>query len=256
MIRLGSYGNIVGALILRDLRTRYGRTHLGYLMAVAWPLSHLVTIVTLMSLANRVTPLGNDPAVFVSSGVMPYILCLYPARMMGIAIETNKPLFLFPVIKPIYIILSRGIIEFLTAFLVVILFFVGALAYGVDIIPPDPAMWGAAVSSTIYLSVCMGFFNTIVSSIFKMWNILFLVVMFALYSTSGVFILPSTLSQEMRDAMWFNPLVHCVEWIRASYYEGYGDDMLSPAYLIGVATCFLFLSLLGERFLRGKLLAP
>lgn len=246
--------NVIGALILRDMRTRFGRSHLGYLIAIAWPLTHLITIVTIMSLANRLVPIGTEPAVFVSSGVLPYILCLYPARTMGLAIEMNRSLFLFPAVRPIDVILARGIIEFLTAAFIVIIFFLGALAIGVNILPSNYNVWISAVSVTICLSVAMGLINTIIGSIFKFWHILFLVLMFIMYSSSGAFILPSSLPKSTQEIMWYNPLFHCVEWIRSSYFEGYGDDTISRSYLIYIAVTLLAVGLLGERFARGKLL--
>ncbi|WP_117190665.1 ABC transporter permease [Rhizobium terrae] len=246
--------DVIGALILRDMRTRFGRSHLGYLLAVAWPLTHLITITTIMSIANRVVPIGTEPAVFISSGVLPYILCLYPARTMGLSIETNRLLFLFPAVTPINVIIARGIIEFLTAALVVILFFIGASILGVNVLPANYSTWLVSVLSTIYFSISMGLINTVIGSIFKFWHVFFLVIMFGMYSSSGAFVLPSNLPQSTQNAMWYNPLFHCVEWIRSSYFEGYGDGNLSQFYLLSFATCLLFLGLLGERFIRGKLL--
>lgn len=251
---LRARSGVVGALILRDMRTRFGRSHLGYLIAIAWPLTHLITIVTIMSLANKLVPIGTEPAVFVSSGVLPYILCLYPARTMGLAIEMNRSLFLFPAVRPIDVIIARGVIEFLTAAFIVLIFFGGATALGVNILPNDYTIWLSAVSATICLSIAMGLVNTVIGSLFKFWHVLFLVLMFIMYSSSGAFVLPSSLPKATQDLMWYNPLFHCVEWIRSSYFEGYGEDTISKSYLVYIAVGLLCLGLLGERFARGKLL--
>ena len=37
---------IIGALILRDMKTRFGRSLVGYLIAIAWPLSHMLLIMS------------------------------------------------------------------------------------------------------------------------------------------------------------------------------------------------------------------
>ena len=100
----------------------------------------------------------------------------------------------------------------------------------------------------------MGIINAILASLFKMWHVVFVVIMAILYVSSGVFILPSSLPQNIRDILWFNPLLHFVEWIRSAYYEGYGDDMLSKSYVLWMATVFIMIGLAGERFARGKLL--
>jgi capsular polysaccharide transport system permease protein len=247
--------NVIFALLVRDMRTRFGRSHLGYLIAVAWPLVHLAVIVAMVSLANRVMPIGTDPAVFVATGVMPYILCLYPARMMCFAIDANRSLFLFPVVKPLDMMIARACIEFLTAFVVVIIFCTCLLALGIEIIPPNVAVWASSLFATVYFSICLGVFNTICYSLTKAWNVVFIGLILVMYATSGTFVLPSTFSPEFRAIVWFNPLLHCVEWLRSAYYEGYGDDMLSKGYVLWAATGFLFAGLVGERFARGKLLS-
>ncbi|NVD39786.1 ABC transporter permease [Ensifer sp. HO-A22] len=246
---------VIHALMLRDMRTRFGRSYLGYLIAIAWPLTHLVAIVVLTTYANRIMPLGGDPAVFISTGVMPYVLCLYPSRMMGYAIELNKPLFLFPAVKPLDLIVSRGIIEFLTAFVVVFLFFCGAAVAGVDLMPIDIETGATAILATVFFAISVGVLNTIISALFKFWHIIFIIVMLILYMTAGVFLLPTAMPQRVQDVIWYNPLFQCVEWLRSAYYEGYGDAMLSKGYLLSFAVTCLFLGLLGERFIRGKLLS-
>jgi capsular polysaccharide transport system permease protein len=247
--------NVIYALMLRDMRTRFGRSYLGYLIAIAWPLTHLIAIVAVTTFANKILPLGGDPAVFISTGAMPYILCLYPSRMMGYAIELNKPLFLFPAVKPLDLIISRAIIEFLTAFVVVGLFFFGAFLAGVDLTPIDIEKGATAILATVYFAISLGILNTIISSIISFWPIAFIILMLFLYVTAGVFMLPTALPANIREIVWYNPLFQAVEWLRSAYYEGYGDAMLSKSYFLALATVCLFIGLLGERFLRGKLVS-
>lgn len=247
--------NVIYALMLRDMRTRFGRSYLGYLVAIAWPLVHLGGIVVVMTYANRFLPMGGDPSVFIATGVMPYVLCLYPSRMMGYSIELNKPLFLFPAVKALDLMFSRAIIEFLTAFVVVLLFGFCAFLVGVDLTPLDIETGATAILATVYFAISVGILNTIISSIIKFWHIVFIVIMLALYLGAGIFVLPSSFPASVQNIMWYNPLFQCVEWLRSAYYEGYGDTMLSKSYLMSLATICLFLGLLGERFIRGKLLS-
>lgn len=204
---------------------------------------------------NSLLPLGRDPSVFIATGVMPYVLCLYPSRMMGYSIELNKPLFLFPVVKALDLILSRAIIEFLTAFVVVLLFGVCAFLAGSDLTPLDIETGDTAILATVYFAISVGIFNTIISSIIKFWHILFILIMLSLYLSAGNFLFSRTFPESIQNIVWFYPLFRCVEWLRSAHYEGYGNAILSKSYLISLATVFLFLGLLGKRFIRGKLLS-
>ncbi|WP_337271396.1 ABC transporter permease [Oryzifoliimicrobium ureilyticus] len=254
MIDIKQRFTVIGAVMIRDIRTRFGRSHFSYLLAIIWPLAHITFIIIGFLAANRIMPLGSDPALFVVSGAVPYILCLYPARMMGMTIETNRPLFLFPVVKVLDVILARATVEFLTAFVVLIILYCGLLACGVQALPSDSLRWAEAVVMTIYLSISLGLLNCVIVSIIRMWHITFVLLMVVLYLTSGVFILPETYPQNIQNLMWFNPLLHCVSWFRSSYYDGYGDATISFSYLFWVSTTVMFLGLAGERFLRGKIL--
>lgn len=252
---LASRANIVTALILRDMRTRFGRSHLGYLIAIGWPFVHLSVLVGIMAFVNRLAPIGGDPAVYVSTGVLPYILCLYPARMMGIALDLNRSLFLFPVLSTFDIIIARAVVEFMTAFVVVILVFIVGASIGVDLMPLDNFVLASGVVTTILLSLAMGLVNVVMASLFGMWHIVFVLLMVIMYMGAGVFVPPSFLPPDLQYYMWFNPLFHSVEWIRSAYYEGYGDENLSKSYLIWTTLICFLLGLMGERFLRGKLLS-
>lgn len=246
---------VIFALMLRDMRTRFGGSHLGYLIAIMWPFSHLVVMVGGMAYSRRISPIGGDPIIFGVTGVLPYILCLYPSRMMGNAIESNRALLFFPVVRAVDIIISRGIVEFFTAFTVVLLVFLLAYLINYDLMPSDHYAIFSGVLATVYLAISFGFLNNVVSSLFKFWNMIFVVSVIIMYFTSGVILQVTIFPKEVQEIISFNPLFHSVEWLRSAYYEDNVSEMFSKAYLIGFATFVLFLGLLGERFLRGKMLS-
>lgn len=212
-------------------------------------------MVTAMSYTRRISPLGGDPVIYAVTGILPYILCLYPARMMGQAIEANRALLFFPVVRPIDIILSRAIIEFFTAFMVVLLVFLIAYLLGFDLLPADPYVLVSGIISTVFLSISMGFFNNIAASIHRMWNIIFIFIVIIMYFSSGVIFPVYMFANDIQNIIHYNPLFHSVEWLRSAYFEDPSAEFLSKSYLVWISVSFLLLGLLGERFLRGKMLS-
>jgi capsular polysaccharide transport system permease protein len=174
--------------------------------------------------------------------------------MMGQALELNRPLLLFPVVKVLDIILSRAVVEFMTASIVVVAAFITAVGLGIDIMPIDYVTLISGVMATIFFALALGLLNNVMLSLSRMWMLVFIFVLLIMYFTSGVLFMPSSLPQEVRAILWYNPLFQSVEWLRSAYYEGYGDELLSKSYFVSVSTILLFIGLLGERFLRGKLL--
>lgn len=247
--------DVIGAIMLRDMRTRYGRSHFGYVIAILWPLSHLTGLTAVFTLLRRSAPIfGTDNAVFLATGVLPYILVLYPSRMTSIAIDMSKALFIFPAISALDIIIARAIVEFLTAFVVIIIFASGCALFGVNLIPNDLRIAAAAIFATVYLSICFGLLSTIIVALLDFWKVLSILLLILAYLTSGVFLPMSTLSPDIQSILSFNPLTHCVEWLRSAYFIGYGETFISRPYVFWTATTMLFLALVGERFIRGRLM--
>ena len=252
-LALSNQRRIILALILRDMKTRFGRSHLGYLIAIAWPLAHMLGIMGVQFAVGRVVPIGTDLAIFSATGVLPYILCIYPARMMMLAVAGNQPLLLFSIVKTTDMLIARAILEVLTAFTVCIVFFLILFASDVDLTPIDTAEAIMAVFASIYLGVSMGFLNAVLFMLMRMgWMVAFIILSILLYSTSGALLLSSSLSEEIRNILWYNPLFQCVEWMRVAYYDSYANSALSKAYVLSFATVCLFLGLVAERLFRGR----
>jgi capsular polysaccharide transport system permease protein len=60
------------ALMLRNIRTRFFGNGLGYVLTMAWPLSHIFILVIIFTVMGRAAPYGDSPALFVATGVVPF----------------------------------------------------------------------------------------------------------------------------------------------------------------------------------------
>lgn len=251
---LAQQRSVLGALILRDMRTRFGRTALGFAIAVAWPLTHLLVMVAVADAIGRVVPLGTNSTLFFATGIMPYILCLYPGRMMMLSIEQNKPMLLFPVVKVIDIILARAFLETVTAMCVLILFCASLFVVGIEFSPRAPEVAVIAVALTILYGVSFGLLSCVLIVLFPMWIAAFFALMILQWLTSGAMQLPSLLPTWALDYIVYNPLFHCISLLRSAFYDGYADGYIDPLYVVNVSLILLLAGLAGERAARGKLL--
>ena len=245
---------VIGALILRDMRTRFGRKITGWTIMVMWPLSHLLFLMIAYLIAHRVAPIGTNVTVFIGTGVLPYILCLYPARMIMLCLVQNQPLLLFPPVTAVDVIIARSILEIINAFWVVAVFCLGLFVLDIDFLPMRYGDAILAILATIYLGFSIGFISAILYKLLRAWIVIQIVLLILAYIVSGAVIPVSSLPEQARHWLWFNPLVHSVEWLRSSYYDAYGESILDRSYLIGYATMLLFCGLVTERAVRGRLL--
>ena len=240
--------------MLRDMRTRFGRTFFGYVIMVMWPLTHLLLLMTIYSLVRRAVAIGTSAPVFFGTGILPYILCLYPARMTMMSLMQNAPLLYFPIVKSFDVIVARGVLETITVFWVTVIFCLILYILGVDIVPIHSEDALLAIFATVYLAFSIGFIAAVLYKLTRAWAAVQIGLLILMYFTSGAFFMPTSMPQVVQDVIWYNPLLHSVEWLRSAYYDGYGYGMLSRSYLIGFATALLFIGLLSERLVRGFLL--
>jgi capsular polysaccharide transport system permease protein len=246
---------VIGALVLRDMRTRFGRTFFGYVVIVGWPLSHLFVMMGIYLLMQRVAPIGTSLPVFLATGILPYILCLYPGRMIMVCLAQNHALLYFPIVKPIDVVLGRGILEIVTAFWVTTIFALSLYIFGVDIAPLHYQEAIQAVIVTIFFGFSYGFIGAILFKLMRAWIAPHLLILVLMYVTSGVFFVPTNLPEGIQNIIWYNPLMHCVEWLRSAYYDDYGYGMLDRGYVIGFATVLFVVGLITERMVRGRVLS-
>jgi len=251
--QLAEFRRIIGAVLIQDMRSRYGHSHIGYLIAIAWPLSHIGAITIAYLFRIKIAPVGDSPTMFVGTGIVPYILCLYPARLLAMAIPQNRQLLNIPVIQPFHLIFSRSILETLNAVIVLALFMSIVSLFDVDILPSDSAEAAKAIGAAVFLGIGLGFFNVVMCALVgHFFLVFFVLLMIGLYLFSGVYLPPTAMPERVREYMMYNPLLHLVEWLRSAYYTSYDVELINKSIILWVGAISLALGLIGERFLRGR----
>ncbi len=251
--RLAEFRRIMRAVLIQDMRSRFGSSHIGYLIAIAWPLSHIGVLTLAYLLRISIAPIGDSPTVFVGTGVVPYILCFYPARLLAMAIQQNRQLLNIPVIQPIHLIFSRCILETLNAVIVLALFMFVVSLFDVDIMPSDTAEASKAIGAAVFLGIGLGFFNVVMCALVgRYFLVFFFLVMAGLYVMSGSYLPQNAMPANIREYMAYNPLTQLIEWLRSAYYASYDSELINKSLIYWVGGISLLLGLFGERFLRGK----
>jgi capsular polysaccharide transport system permease protein len=251
--KIKKFGEIMLVLMLMDMRTRFGRSYISYIIAIGWPLVHLLILVGIYILRNNVAPIGDRPAIFIATGVIPYILCVYIARMLGMSVAQGRSFLNIPAIKPIHLIASRWVLEILNAVIVLFIFGIGMWLYEGDIFPMDPNTAADAVFASIFLGVGLGVLNATTTLIFGIYfPVIFILFITLLYILSGVYIPAAFLPEEIREYSIYNPLFNLVEWLRSAYFTSYDLESVNKLNVLGTASVCLVLGLLGERYFRGK----
>ena len=186
--RLATQRRVVRALVIRETRTRFGDSTLGYGWALLEPVLHITLLSVVFALLMHGTPpIGTEFFIFYFTGLIPYHVFAHTSSAMGFAITGNAPLLQLPLVTTFDVILARGLLEFVTDVLVAVLLLLGFAAAGLQSMPADLWMPAAALIVTAALGFGIGFVNAVVTVFFRSWDRLYAQATRALYFCSGIF---------------------------------------------------------------------
>ncbi len=247
-------GNIYYALMLRDIRSRFFGHGLGYLVVLAWPLGHILIVVTVYTVTRRVAPVGDNFVLFAATGLVPYMTFNYMSRFMMTSALMNRPLLMFPIVKILDVVFARALLEIMSTCCVTAMLFLILTLGRIDCTPYEPQEAAFALLASIAFGLGAGVLNAIIVLAFRPWIIGSIPLFILLYISSGILFSIDALPDIVRYLLSFNPLVHLVAWMRSAYYPGYGLLTLGKTYPIYWGAGMLCFGLIIERLFRGRLL--
>lgn len=245
------YANVIRALMLRDMRTRFGGSYWGYVVIVLWPVTHIFVMVAIMIFRGMPSPMGNDPILFVATGAVPALVFQYTSREAMKAMLVNRPLMYYPQVKAFDILVARLLVETIKGFQGLIIIITILFALGVNPAPENPAMAVSGYLMALLLGLGMGAVNMGIMSIFPGWLWGYIVITILIYMTSGVFFLPHLMPEELYSIMRWNPVVQIIEWVRLGYNPQFGV-VVDYNYVLGWGFGSVWLGLVLERFMLRR----
>ena len=247
-------GRTVGALILREMGSTYGRSPGGYLWAVLEPIGAIMVLSIAFSLLLRAPSLGTSFLLFYSTGYMP--LRSYQDIEMKVsgALGYSRSLLAYPRVTWIDAMLARLILNALTSTMVFFIVITGILL-SIDshtVIDAGPIATGLAIMAVVGFGA--GLMNGVLKGLFPVWKQIWGIFSRPLFIASGLFFIYEDLPPFAQDILWWNPLFHGTGIIRTGFYPTYEADYVSLTYCFGFGFGFTALGLLLMRAHYKKVL--
>jgi capsular polysaccharide transport system permease protein len=243
---------VIGALMIRELTTRFGRENIGFLWIMAEPLLFAVLVGILWRAMKGPIEYGVDIVAFVVTGYIPLVLFRSSVSRAVSSFSANGSLMYHRQIKILDLILVRFGIELIGhmmayLFIAIVL---GALGFF-----PWPYDIGWLMLGWFYYAL-FTFAVTLVAPLSEMSEILEKVVPVTTYLMipfSGAFYLVGSLFPAAAEAVLYSPPVHGMEMMR---YGVFGPS-INPQYdlIYPIAFCLpcMALGLLLARIVRKDL---
>jgi len=247
---------VMGAVILRDMRTRFFNHGLGFALVPMWPLVHMLLLIGTHTLATHGAPppYGTSTPVFFMTGTLPFLAFTYVSRFMGYSLIMNRPMLAFPIVKVNDILFARAFLESAAAFVTLFSITMILWIYGEDPFPFDLHTAVSAYLATLFLALGCGYLVGVLSMFFVMMPTAWALTIIVIYVSSGVWFVASNLPDQLSYWLSFNPVVVCIEWFRTAYYESYSNKLVDRTYVLSFGLGALFIGMILERFFRRQML--
>ncbi len=246
---------VIGALLLREIITRYGRHNIGVFWLVVEPMLFTLGVTGLWYVAKLHT-VSNIPIVaFAITGYSSVLVWRNAANRCAKAVEPNLSLLYHRNVKVMDIFVSRAVLELVGAtasLLVLTIFFasIDAMQWPRDLIP---ILFGWLL--LCWFALALGFVVGAISERSEVFERVWHVVTYLMFPLSGAVYMVHWLPLAARQAVLWLPMVHGVEMVRHGYFGHVVPTHESPAYFV-VAN--LVLTLIGLALVRetGRRVQP
>lgn len=246
---LRTQSRVIGALLMREIITRYGRNNIGFLWLLLEPIMFTVGVVILWSFMHKSTGFRVDIVPFVVTGYSSLLLWRN-CSFRGIkAIEPNRSLMHHRQVKIIDIFIARMLLELAgvtTSFFIVI---VAMFALGLMSVPSNPLLmlcgWALLCWFSAALGTILGCLSEHSDLVERLWH----PASYFLLAVSGTFFMVDWLPTAFREIVLWVPMPNAVEMMRG----GYWGEAIKTYYSVGYTAFFcLVLSLVALLLLSDR----
>lgn len=224
---------VIGALILRELHTRYGRDNIGYLWVIVEPMILAVTVTSMHLGTIGHSAQGLDPAPFWITGYTSFIMFRSVVLRAEAALESNRSLLYHRIVTITDMLIARGLLEGAGTALAMSILLGGATLCGLSTLPQRPILMLEGMGLLLWFSfglslvACAG---CEMSPIFG--RLLHPAVYFSL-PLSGAFFALVWVPQPIRYYLTWVPMIHMMELIREGQFASYDSPDIDVSYAVG-----------------------
>jgi len=246
---------VIGALLMREILTRYGRHNLGFLWLFLEPMIFTLGI-TLLWYQVRGNA-ANIPIIsFAITGYSTVLLWRNTVNRCGNAIGPNLSLLHHRNVRVIDLFASRIILEIAGATISLVVLLMIFTALGMIPPPVDPLTmviaWLLLAWFAMGLATVVGILCSKYELIDRIWHVL----TYLIFSLSGAVFMVAWLPPQAQEAVLWIPMVHFTEMLRHGYYGNMIKTFENPQYIITINICLTLVGLIMLRNAQNTLEAP
>ena len=221
----------VHALLMREIKTRFGSNRLGYFWAIAEPVAQAAVLGIIFTLIGRSSISGIPVALFLFTGILPFKVFAKLLTQLSAAVSANKALLAYRQVSAIDPIIARIIIEVATFIVAYTVIFSVMGWLGFEFIPNDILALLMASLLLIIIAIGLGFVLCVAMSYWQDTSKVVAMVMRPMFLISGIFFAAPMIPQQYWSLLTWNPVFHALELSRDAFFVNYTTPVGSWTYL-------------------------
>jgi capsular polysaccharide transport system permease protein len=244
---------VIGALMVRELVTRFGRENIGFLWVMAEPLMFAVLVGVMWRFMKGPEEHGVSVIAFVARGYIPLTLFRHAVMRVIRVFTVNSSLMYHRQIKVLDFVTVRFLIEMIGAMMAYV--FVAALLIALNEFP-IPADMGALLMGWFLYCLFTFALCLVLAPLSEMSDVLekiMPVTTYIMIPFSGTFNMVAWLTPGAQNAMYYSPFVHGMEMMRYGIFGGRVNAQWDVTVPIAASMFFLLIGLAMCRRVRREL---
>ncbi len=249
---LGVQARVIGAVLMRELHTRYGRENIGYLWLVGEPLM-LGSVIGLIHAGQKVHHDDFDPVTLAVIGYTLFIMFRGIVARSDGALAGNVPLLYHRMVTVIDIVIARAVLEAAGTFLSFFILLSLLIGIGYATLPSRPLMLMLGVGYVFWISLAVSMI--VVGGTYERRVLERLVHPFNYFMMplSGAFYRVGWLPDPFRHYLLFNPLAQVFELIRYGQFDAATLEYVNFYYITGVSLVLTVVGLVCVKSVKNRI---
>lgn len=232
---------VLGALVMREMITRYGRENVGFLWLILEPMILTVGVMAMWTLMDHQSH-GLGIIAFVLSGYMPLTLWRHMSSQLVSCLRQNLPLMYHRQIRLADALIARALLEVGGTTIALIIVYTATRFAGFMEPYADLGLIMGGWFFMAWFAFGVGLILAALSEFFEFVEKLISPLQYLTLPISGMFFMVSWLPSEAQKLALYVPLVHCFEMFRAGTF---GDTIVAHYDVPYLFACCLITNAVG-----------
>lgn len=217
--------SMVAALLRRDMATRFAGDAVGYAWAVITPMTWILAIALFFDWLGRTAPIDADLPVFLATGMLPYLLFRSHVTSLMRVERSARHLVTMGPARPEDIFTATSLLEGLNALFIPAAVLTATAFIGHVPLPHDPLLVLFALSLAWGLGASIGRLAAVLNRFSPAVGRILPILLRPFFWISGIFFIAAELPAEIAAALWWNPVLHVTELLRAGWFLGFESGL-------------------------------